>query len=113
MMNGEIWLIEFGEPFGSEPGFRRPAIVVQNDELNESGLNTTVVIPLTTNLRFAEYKGNLFLSKNDSKLPKDSVAMVPQIIVSDRERLLEKYSKLSKQTMQKLSDTIKWVLNLG
>lgn len=38
MTRGEIWWIDFGIPFGSEVGFRRPVVVLQNDILNESNL---------------------------------------------------------------------------
>lgn len=51
MMRGEIWMVDFGVPFGSEPGWRRPSIVVQNDEFNQSAMHTTIVIPLTSNLK--------------------------------------------------------------
>lgn len=54
MIRGEIWMVDFGVPFGSEPGWRRPAIVVQNDEFNQSAMHTTIVIPLTSNLRLAD-----------------------------------------------------------
>lgn len=55
MMYGEIWWVDFGVPYGSEPGFKRPAVVVQNNNFNESKIGTTVVVPLTTNLLVAEY----------------------------------------------------------
>ena len=77
MIRGDIWWVDFGEPLGSEPGWRRPAVIVQSDEFNKSDMNTTVVIPLTTNLRLAEFPGNVLLSKQDSKLSKDSVAVTP------------------------------------
>lgn len=88
MIRGDILWVYFGEPFGSEPGWRRPAVIVQSDEINKSDMNTTVVIPLTTNLRLAEFPGNVLLSKQDSKLSKDSVAVTPQITVIDSIRLL-------------------------
>ena len=47
MMNGEIWWVDFQEPRGSTPAFVRPGIIVQNNELNESDLNSTIVIPIT------------------------------------------------------------------
>ena len=77
MIRDDIWWVDFGEPLGSEPGWRRPAVIVQSDEFNKSDMNTTVVIPLTTNLRLAEFPGNVLLSKQDSKLSKDSVAVTP------------------------------------
>lgn len=56
MMNGEIWWVDFQEPRGSTPAFVRPGIIVQNNELNESDLNSTIVIPITTNCRLADYE---------------------------------------------------------
>lgn len=69
-------------------------MIVQSDEFNKSDMNTTVVIPLTTNLRLAEFPGNVLLSKQDSKLSKDSVAVTPQITVIDSIRLVEHVSVL-------------------
>lgn len=62
MMYGEIWWVDFGIPFGSETGFKRPSIIVQNDSFNQTAMNTTIVIPLTTNLRLADFPGNTLLS---------------------------------------------------
>ena len=36
MTRGEIWWADFGLPFGSEPGFRRPVLIVQDDSFNRS-----------------------------------------------------------------------------
>lgn len=62
MMNSEIWWIDFQEPRGSAPVFVRPGIIVQNNELNSSELNTTIVIPITSNCRLGDYKGNVLLT---------------------------------------------------
>ena len=48
MTRGEIWWVDFGIPFGSEVGLRRPVVIIQNNTLNESKLRTVVVLPLTT-----------------------------------------------------------------
>ena len=110
MMNGEIWWVDFQEPRGSTPAFIRPGIIIQNDELNSSELNSTIVIPLTTNCRLADYKGNVFLNKSDSKLPKDSVALCSQITTVDKQALLEKNSLLSTELLNEVYEEISWVL---
>ena len=110
MMNGEIWWVDFQEPRGSTPAFVRPGIVVQNNELNESDLNSTIVIPITTNCRLADYKGNVFLNKSESKLSKDSVALCAQITTVDKQALLEKNSKLSSVLLNEIYEEIFWVL---
>ena len=110
MMNGEIWWVDFREPRGSTPAFVRPGIIVQNNELNESDLNSTIVIPITTNCRLADYKGNVFLNKSESKLSKDSVALCAQITTVDKQALLEKNSKLSSDLLNEIYEEISWVL---
>lgn len=110
MMNGEIWWVDFQEPRGCTPAFIRPGIIVQNNELNSSELNSTIVIPLTTNCRLADYKGNVFLNKSDSKLSKDSVALCAQITTVDKQALLEKHSRLSTDLLSEIYEELSWVL---
>ena len=106
MMRGEIWWVDFGVPFGSEVGFRRPVVVIQNNILNESNLKTAIVIPLTTNTIYAEFPNNLFLDKTITKLPKDAVTQSHLVVHIDKERFLEKVSKLDNSTIDKILDGI-------
>lgn len=112
MTRGEIWWLDFGIPYGSEPGYRRPAVVIQENTFNKSNINTTVVIPLTTNLSMVEYPCNEFLSANETGLPKDSIVLTPQIGVVDKNRLEERVSKLSAETMQRISRSVIKLLDL-
>ena len=91
---GEIWWADLSEPTGSEPGYRRPVIIVQGDPLNQSRIATTVVVPLTGNLRWADAPGNVLLSAQVTGLEKDSVANVSQIATIDKQTLVERVSKL-------------------
>lgn len=106
MMRGEIWWVDFGVPFGSEVGFRRPVVVIQNNILNESNLKTVIVIPLTTNTIYAEFPNNLFLDKTITKLPKDAVTQSHLVVHIDKERFLEKVSKLDNSIIDKILDGI-------
>lgn len=92
---GEIWWADLGEPVGSEPGFRRPVLVVQCNAFNHSRIATIVCVPLTSNLKWAEAPGNLLLKADDTGLPKDSVANVSQIVTLDRSALTELTGRLS------------------
>lgn len=112
MIRGDIWWVDFGEPLGSELGWRRPAVIVQSDDFNNSNMNTTVVIPITTNLRLSDFPGNYYLSKEESKLSKDSVVVTPQITVIDKMRLMEHVSVLSDSSMNMISEGIQLVLSL-
>ena len=113
MMRGEIWWADFGIPFGSEPGFRRPVVVIQDNSFNKSNINTTIVIPLTSNTSLAEAPGNLLFKKNITKLSKESVCVVSQIGVIDKDRLIEKIHKLDRETIFEIEIGIKLVLGIN
>jgi mRNA interferase MazF len=92
---GDVWWADLGEPIGSEPGFRRPVVVVQGDAFNRSALHTVVAVPLTSNLRWAGAPGNVRLTSRSTGLPRDSVANVSQIVTLDKSILTERVGKLS------------------
>lgn len=96
MQQGEVWWADLPEPVGSEPGFRRPVVIVQSDDFNRSRLRTVVCVPLTGNLAWADSPGNVLLPAMTTGLPKDSVALVPLITSLDRGVLTERVSRLSR-----------------
>jgi len=112
MTRGELWWADFGAPFGSEPGYKRPVLIMQNDFFNRSMINTTIVIPLTTNLILADAPGNILITKNQSKLKKDSVITISQIEVIDRRRLIEKITKIDRTIIEKVENNIMFVLGI-
>lgn len=97
---GEVWWADLAEPRGSEPGYRRPVIVVQGDAFNESKLATTVCVALTSNLRLADMPGNVVLSERDTGLPKDSVANVSQVVTIDRLALEEFCGRVPRRKLE-------------
>lgn len=97
---GEVWWADLAEPSGSEPGFRRPVVVVQGDAFNRSHIATVVCVVLTSNLRWAEAPGNVLLSVRDTGLPKDSVANVSQLVTLDREALTERVGTLPAKKLE-------------
>ena len=92
---GEVWWAELPPPTGSEAGFRRPVIIVQGDALNRSRLATVVCVPLTSNLKWGDAPGNVLLAARSTRLPKDSVANVSQIVAIDKSLLAARVGKLS------------------
>ena len=92
---GEVWWADLGQPVGSAPGFRRPVVIVQNNSFNRSRIATCVVVPLTSNSRWADAPGNVALAAADTGLPRDSVANVSQIFTVDRSQLIEPLCRLS------------------
>jgi mRNA interferase MazF len=96
---GDVFWIEQDEPRGSEPGYRRPFVVVQNDIFNQSRIQTVVVCALTTNLQRARSPGNVLLNAGEGGVDKTSVVNVTQILTVDKTSLAEYCGSLSKRRM--------------
>lgn len=112
LRRGEIWWAELGEPRGSEPGFRRPVLVVQEDAYNESGLATVIVLSLTSEVRYAEMPGNVLLTQDQSGLGRDSIVNVTQVTTMDRSWLESRVGKLRKSVMSQIDYGLRLVLGI-
>jgi mRNA interferase MazF len=91
---GDVWWADMREPTGSEPGYRRPVVVVQGDHLNASNIATVVCVPLTTRLKRAAIPGNLLLRMSATGLPKDSVAIASALTTFDKGALTERVGRI-------------------
>lgn len=109
---GEIWWADLPEPVGSSPGYRRPVLVVQDDEFNQSLINTVIVAAITGNVRISKAKGNVLLTARQSRLPKDSVVNVSQLLTLDKSVLIELVSNLSEDKMRQIDEGLRLVLSL-
>ena len=107
---GEVWWADIPPPKGSGPGFRRPVVVVQGDPLNRSRIATVVCVPLTSNLKWADAPGNVALTAPATRLPKDSVANVSQLVALDKALLTERVTKLPRAKIDLLLAGIDIVL---
>ena len=112
MRRGEIWWASLGEPHGSAPGFRRPVLVVQSNDFNESAIRTSICAAITSNMRLANAPGNVRITRRVSGLPHDSVINVSQLITLDKQILTENVGRLPAQSMRDVEAGIKLVLAL-
>ena len=108
----EVWWAELEEPRGSEPGFRRPVLVVQADSFNRSRLRTVLAVVLTSNTRLLDAPGNVLLPATSSGLPKDSVTNVTQIVTLDEDYLAERTGRVPARLMAHVDAGLKLVLDL-
>ena len=109
---GQIWWVDLGEPRHSEPGFRRPGLVVQDDQFNQSNLATVIVLSLTSNLRYADFPGNVAISRAESGLAKDSVANVTRLTTIDKSWLDEYISDLPATIMARIDHGLSLAIGL-
>ena len=107
---GDVYWVKLEEPSGSEPGYRHPHVVVQNNVFNQSRINTVVVCVLTSNLKRAEAPGNILLEKGEANLPKQSVVNISQIFTVDKQALDEKIGTLSRKRVRQILDGLDLLL---
>jgi mRNA interferase MazF len=112
MNRGEIWWATLPEPTASEPGYRRPVLIVQSDPFNRSRISTIIAAVITSNIRLTAAPGNVLLKPQDTGLSKDSVANVSQIITVDKTFLTEKVGMLPAHKLAEVEAGIRLVLAL-
>jgi mRNA interferase MazF len=109
---GAVWWAELAEPRGSEPGYRRPLVVVQADAFNRSRIKTVIGVILTSNLRLLDAPGNVLVPAARSGLPRDSVANVSQVVTLDRAFLSDPAGKLDPKLLRQVDQGLRLVLDL-
>jgi mRNA interferase MazF len=112
VQRGEVWWAGLDDPRGSEPGYRRPVLVVQADAFNRSRLRTVLCVVLTSHIRLLNAPGNVLLPSTATGLPRDSVANMTQLITLDKEYLTDRVSKISTDLMGQVADGLRLVLEI-
>jgi mRNA interferase MazF len=112
VQRGEIWWADPPEPRRSEPGYRRPVLVVQADSFNLSQIPTAIVAAITTSVELADAPGNVFLPARSAGLPRDSVVNVSQLLTLDRGSLTEHAGTLPPRLQRSVDEGLRTVLQL-
>ena len=109
---GSIYWVDFSPGKGSEPIGRRPGLVIQNDILNDSNLNTVIILAITSTMKFGELPGNVVLRKGEENLPKKCVINVTQIKSVDKAGIIDKIGTLSKKRLTEVHEGLKLIMSL-
>ena len=112
MNRGEVWWTNLPQPTASEPGYRRPVLIVQSDAFNRSRIKTVIAVVITSNMRLADAPGNVVLKAQETGLPRDSVANVSQVITIDRGFLVERCGRIGHATLRTVEDGLRLSLSL-
>jgi mRNA interferase MazF len=104
--------MDLSDPVGSEPGFRRPAVVIQSNDFNRSQIRTVVVVAVTSNTALALAPGNVLLPKRSAGLDKDSVVNVSQVATVDKSTLSDRTGQLSASKMRQVETGLRLVFAL-
>ncbi len=107
---GDIFWVDLDDPYGSEPGGRRPIVVVQNNMFNFARLKTVVGCGITSNQSQALSPGNVLLDKGEANLPRRSVVNISQVVTLDRQDLLERIGTLSSGRVREIVSGLRLLL---
>ncbi len=107
---GDVVWVDFGSPRDSAPGGRRPAVVVQHDRFNRTDLNTTVVVAITSKLRYGAFPGNVRVRRGEGGLERPSVVNVTQIATIDRRSITSVAGRLSHRRLAEIWAGMRLVL---
>jgi mRNA interferase MazF len=112
MERGEIWWAALPAPRGSEPGYRRPVLIMQSDAFNQSAIHTIIAAAITSNLRLAAAPGNVMLRRRESRLGKDSVINVSQLVTLSKEFLADRVGRIPLARIREVERGLRLVLSL-
>jgi mRNA interferase MazF len=99
---GDIYWLQLEESSGAQPDIRHPHVVIQENVFNHSSLHTVVVCALTSNLKRANFPGNVLLEVNEANLPKQSVVEISKVSTVDKAQLGEYIGSLGQQRIDQI-----------
>ena len=99
-------------PAGSEPGFRRPVLIIQSDDFNRSRIQTVLALAITSNLNLAAAPGNVPLPRRGTGLTRQSVINVSHIVTLDKRFFAERVGRASDVVLAQVEDGLRLVLGL-
>jgi mRNA interferase MazF len=109
---GSVYWVDFSPGKGSEPVGRRPGLVIQANAVNDSKINTVIMLAITSTMKYGELPGNVTLRKGEANMPKRCVINVSQIKSVDKNSIREKIGTLSKEKMATVEDGIRLIFDL-
>jgi mRNA interferase MazF len=107
----EIWTADLNPRIGTEPGKKRPVLIIQTDLLN-SVHPSTIICPVTTNIVKSSEILRVNIKKGIANIQKPSDIMIDQIRAIDNKRLLKKIGDLHPELRRKIKENIKIVLDI-
>ncbi len=112
IQKGSIYWVNFSPGKGSEPLGYRPGLVLQENVLNDSRINTVLMAAITSTMKFGDLPGNVILKKGECNMPKRCVVNVTQIKAVDKKAINNLIGALSGQRLQEVYTGIRLVMGM-
>lgn len=108
----EIWIADLNPQIGTEPGKTRPVLTIQTNLLNKIPHPSTIICPITTNIKKDSDILRVHLEKGAANLDKACDIMIDQLRAIDNKRLTRKIGDLPTELKEKVKENIQIVLDL-
>lgn len=108
----EIWIADLSPQIGTEPGKTRPVLIVQTNLLNQIPHPSTIICPLTTNVKKDADILRVHLKKGEANLHQDCDVMIDQIRAIDNNRLLNKVGDLPEKLIETVKENLMVIIDL-
>ena len=108
----DIWIADLNPKMGTEPGKTRPVLIVQTNLLNKVPHPSTIICPITTNVKKDSEILRVHLKKGTANLHQDCDIMIDQVRAIDNKRLIKKTGKLPKELIESVKDNLKVMIDL-
>lgn|SRR5690554_6063160 len=108
----EIWIADLNPKMGTEPGKTRPVLVVQTNLLNQIPHPSTIVCPLTTNVKTGAEILRVHIKKGEANLHQHCDVMIDQIRAIDNKRLVKKVGNLPQNLIEKVKENLMIIIDL-
>ncbi|MBN2891409.1 MAG: type II toxin-antitoxin system PemK/MazF family toxin [Bacteroidales bacterium] len=108
----EIWIADLNPQIGTEPGKTRPVLIIQTNLLNQIPHPSTIICPITTNVKKDSDILRVHLKKGEANLHQDCDVMIDQIRAIDNNRLLNKVGDLPKKLIETVKENLMIIIDL-
>ena len=109
-----VYVVDLERRVGTKPGKQRPCLTIQPVEFGQAGLQSTVVLPITTKLvRGDAFPLRVRLPAGVCRLVTDSDVLVDQILAWDNELFREDLGILPEALQQEVRGALAEFLDLA
>jgi mRNA interferase MazF len=108
----EIWIADLNPQIGTKPGMTRPVLVIQTNLLNKIPHPSTIVCPITSNVKKNAEILRVHLKKGTANLHQPCDIMVDQLRAIENKRPTKKIGILPDDLIEKVKDNIQIILDI-
>ena len=108
----EIWIADLNPKIGTEPGKTRPVLIVQTNLLNMIPHPSTIICPITTNVKKDSEILRVHLKKGTANLHQACDIMIDQVRAIDNKRLMKKIGNLSTNLTAKIKENLQIIMDI-